>query len=66
MWEFKVKSDEPLKLDALKQLLLEYIQDQWIADHYSADQIQELLMDRFKRQLEVDLAKLRIEVNSSK
>jgi len=47
---------------ALREILQDYIDDQWTADHYTDEQRCEILLDQFKRAMAAELEMLSIEV----
>ncbi len=46
----------------LARLLEEFANDQWIGEHYSEEQACDLLLDRFKKLVEVELEMVEVRV----
>ncbi len=63
--QFKVIIESPIKLEQLASMLEQYANDQWIGEHYTAEQACELLLNRFKRQIVLDIELLSLSTENT-
>ncbi len=62
--KFKAVATEAGKL-GIADLLTQYANGQWIGDHYTPEQAASLIVDRFRRQIETELAMIELKASDS-
>ncbi|MCC9655600.1 hypothetical protein [Rhodopirellula halodulae] len=58
--KFKAETTEAGKL-GIAELLTRYANEQWLGEHYTPEQAASLIVDRFRRQVETELAMIELK-----